>query len=114
MSYQIVNNIIFFDSDFNKILDNEIIQVIKLCDTICFNNYDNIKICIKTVNKYNYDYQKYWKKSKFNQPINNLPNSIIYLTLGHCFNQPINNLPNSIIYLTLGYYFNQPLNNLPN
>ena len=48
MSYQLVNNIIFFDSDFNEILDNEIIQVIKLCDTIYFNNYNNIKTRIKT------------------------------------------------------------------
>jgi len=51
MLCQIVNNIIFFDSDFNKILDNNIIQIIKLCNTIYFNNYNNIKICIKTENK---------------------------------------------------------------
>jgi len=45
-----------------------IIQLIKLCDTIYFNNYDNIKTCIKTENKYddnNYNYS--WKGSKFNQ-----------------------------------------------
>jgi len=51
MSYEVVNNIIFFDSDFNKILDNKIIQVIKFCDIIYFNNYDNIKTCIKIKNK---------------------------------------------------------------
>jgi len=61
------------------ILDNERIQVIKLCDIIYFNNYDNIKICIKTENNYNVNYNKYWKSSKFNQSINNLLNSIIYL-----------------------------------
>jgi len=56
MSCEVVNNIIFFDSDFNKILDNEIIQVIKLCDTIYFNNYDNIKTCKKTENNYNMEH----------------------------------------------------------
>jgi len=74
MSYQLVNNIIVFDCDFNKILDNKIIQVIKLCDNIYFNNYNNIEICIKTNNKSNNKFNKYWKISKFNQPINNLPN----------------------------------------
>ena len=44
MSYKVVNNIIFFDSDFNKILNNEIIQVIKLYNTIYFNNYNNIHV----------------------------------------------------------------------
>ena len=114
MSFEVVNNIIIFDLDFNKILDNEIIQVIKLCNTIYFNNYNDIKKCIKTENKYNGDYKKYWKISKFNQPINNLPNSITHLTLGLDFNQPINNLPNSITNLTLGQKFNQQINNLPN
>jgi len=85
MSYEVVNNIIFFDSDFNKILDNETIQLIKLYDTIYFNNYYNIKTCIKTENKYENNY--FWKGSKFNKPINCLPNSITNLTLGGHFNQ---------------------------
>jgi len=67
MSCEVVNNIIFFDSDFNKILDNEIIQVIKLCDTIYFNNYYNIDLCLEKENKYNYHYYNYKNKSKFNQ-----------------------------------------------
>jgi len=64
MSCKVVNNIIFFNWDFNKILDNEIIQVIKLCDTIYFNNYNNIEACLKTKNKY--DNNNSWKRSKFN------------------------------------------------
>ena len=51
---------------------------------------------------------------KFNQPIDNLPNSIKYLMLGNHFDQPINNLPNSLIKLNLGQYFNHPVDNLPN
>jgi hypothetical protein len=51
---------------------------------------------------------------KFNQSLDNLPSSIINLTLGNNFNQEINNLPSGIINLTLGGEFNQPLNNLPN
>jgi len=113
MSYQLINNIIFFDSDFNKILDNELIQVIKSCDTVYFNNYDNIEISIKTENKHD-DHIYSFNKSKFNRPINNLPISITHLTLGYFFNQPINNLPNLITYLTLDNYFDQPINNLPN
>jgi len=111
MSYQVVNNIIIFNWDFNEILDNKIIQVIKLYDTVYFNNYDNIEICIKTENKYD---EYICKRSKFNQPINNLPISITHLTLGWFFNQPINNLPNSITNLTLNHNFNQPINDLPN
>jgi hypothetical protein len=50
----------------------------------------------------------------FNQPIDNLPNSITHLELGLRFNQSIDNLPNSITYLKLGSKFNKPINNLPN
>jgi len=42
MLCEVLNNIIIFNSDFNKILNNKIIQVIKLCDTLYFNNYYNI------------------------------------------------------------------------
>jgi hypothetical protein len=50
---------------------------------------------------------------RFNQSINNLPNSITHLTLGDYFNQPVENLPHSITHLTFGAYFNQPVNKLP-
>ena len=50
---------------------------------------------------------------EFNQPVNNLPNSIINLTFGCGFNQSVDNLPNSIINLTFGNYFNQTINKLP-
>lgn len=49
----------------------------------------------------------------FNQPIDDLPNSIKYLTLGQYFNQPLNKLPKSITHLTIGFAFNQTLDKLP-
>ena len=52
--------------------------------------------------------------SKFNQPVDNLPNSIVNLTFGEHFNQPVDNLPNSIVNLTFGEHFNQSVDNLPN
>ena len=49
----------------------------------------------------------------FNQCLDNLPSSIVNLTLDYSFNKPINNLPSFIISLTLGNIFNQCLDNLP-
>ncbi len=86
----------------------------KECDKIYFNNYNNHKNCFETNNLYVSKYCHNYRQSIFNQPINNLPNSITYLTLGYKFNQLINNLPNSITHLTVGHDFNQPIDNLPN
>ena len=52
--------------------------------------------------------------TKFNQPINNLPNSITHLTFSNHFNQLVDNLPNSITHLTFGRHFNQSVDELPN
>jgi hypothetical protein len=51
----------------------------------------------------------------FNQPIDNLPNSIKYLDFdfGSKFNQRIDNLPNNLTHLKLEEEFNQPISNLP-
>ena len=55
--------------------------------------------------------------NEFNQPLNNLPNTLTRLTLSCCikFNQPLDNLPRTLISLILSYCsaFNQPINNLP-
>ncbi len=52
----------------------------------------------------------------YNQPINNLPNTIEYLQLGKNFNNPIDNLPESLISLSFSKNsnFNCPVDNLPN
>ena len=83
--------------------------------TIIFSNYmlfDNEIIEIINNKKF-YKKCKKCKLSQFNQPIDNLPQSIINLTLGCNFNQPVNNLPLKILNLTFGYEFNQSVDNLP-
>ncbi len=44
-----------------------------------------------------------------------MPQTLKYLSLGNRFNQPVNNLPESLLYLYLylSNGFNQPVNNLP-
>ncbi len=49
----------------------------------------------------------------FNQKVDNLPTSIIILEFGSNFNQKLDKLPNSIKQLKLGWYFDQEVNNLP-
>ncbi len=97
MSFNKIDNIICFRHNYNDIFSNEIISILKECDTIYFNNYNNHEICIKTDNFYVFIHKDNWKKTIFNKSIDNLPNSITHLTLREKFNQPINNLPNSII-----------------
>ena len=50
---------------------------------------------------------------KFNQPIDNLPNSLIILKISNSFNQLINNLPNSLEKLEYDSWFNNPIEKLP-
>lgn len=52
--------------------------------------------------------------SHFNHPIDNLPSKLRFLNLGYSkFNYPVNYLPDTIQVLHLGNKFNQPLDNLP-
>ena len=46
---------------------------------------------------------------KFNQSVDNLPESITHLKFGKFFNQEVKNLPDSLINLEFGTYFNQPI-----
>jgi len=57
--------------------------------------------------------ENFKKPSRFNKPVNNLPESLTHLTFGWEFNQPVNNLPKGITHLTFGWIFNQPVDNLP-
>jgi len=52
MSYKVIDQTIIFDYDFNKKLDEELIKVIKLCNTIYFNNYLDTKTCIENENEF--------------------------------------------------------------
>ena len=51
--------------------------------------------------------------SKFNQPIDNLPQTLESLSFGFSFNCTIDNLPQSLRNLSFGNHFNQMVNNLP-
>jgi hypothetical protein len=109
--YEIVERTVIFNWDFNQVLNDTILNDIASCDTIIFNDYDDLDTCLMTNNEHKYNDK--WKRSKFNQPLDNLPSSIINLTLGYHFNQHLDNLPSSIINLTLGDRFNQLIDNLP-
>ncbi len=89
MNYSTDNDIIKFDHSFNNELDENIIKEIS--------KYKHLTL-----------------GDDFNQPIDNLPNSITHLTFGSYFNQSVDNLPNSITNLKLGISFNQLVKKLPN
>lgn len=50
---------------------------------------------------------------QFSKPIDNLPESLTSLTIGHEFNRPIKNLPPLLKRLKIGDSFNQLINYLP-
>ncbi len=81
MSFNKIDNIICFKHNYNEIFSNEIISILKECNTIHFNNYNNHEICFEINNLYVNKYHHNYKQSIFNQPIDNLPNSITHLTL---------------------------------
>ena len=76
--------------NYDHAFDNYIYKKIPKLDTIIFDNYMN----------------SIYYGSIFNQPMDNLPNTIANLTLGSSFNKSIDNLPNSITNLILDEKFN--------
>jgi hypothetical protein len=52
--------------------------------------------------------------SKFNQSVDNLPNTLTHINFGRRFNQSVDNLPNNLTHLTFGAWFNQSVDSLPN
>ncbi len=87
MSFNKIDNIICFKHNYNEIFSNEIISILKECDTIYFNNYEYYNICIETNNLYDNKHRNNWKLSNFNKSIDSLPNSITHLSLGYHFNK---------------------------
>ncbi len=53
--YQIVNQTVIFNWDFNQVLNDTILNDITLCDKIIFNNYDDLNTCLMTNNEKNMD-----------------------------------------------------------
>ena len=85
-----MNKLVFIDENFNEPISEQIIKDIirSNCKKIDFPN-------------------------TFNQPIDNLPDDIIDLSLSVKFNQPINNLPINLKKLLIFGDFNQNIDNLP-
>ena len=54
--------------------------------------------------------QAYFNDNKFNQPVNNLPNSIINLTIGNNFDHIINKLPVNLKKNKFINYYNNGYN----
>ena len=99
-----------FEYSFNNILSPEIINFLQ--------NHQRVDLGIdfnQPVNNLpnSLTYLKFGELGHFNQPVDNLPNSLTYLEFGRYFNQQINFLPDSLKYLKLGSHFNQSLENLP-
>jgi hypothetical protein len=106
-------NEMIFKAWYNNSLSNYYINVIKK-NNITTLIFPQISEFTKTIDNLPNDITKLRLLGfKFNQPINYLPNNLIYLELGPKFNQPIDYLPSSLIHLILGFKFNQPIDNLP-
>jgi hypothetical protein len=66
------------------------------------------------------EHEQYWLykhklifKNNFNQPVDNLPQTLTKLTFGFSFNKSVDNLPQTLTNLTFGGNFNKPVDNLP-
>ena len=82
--YWIQDNKFIFKPEFNSSIQ-VYIDLISQSNELIFSNYDDINICIKTNNNYDYNYRKNYQRSKFNQKIK-LPEKLLNLTFGHYFN----------------------------
>jgi hypothetical protein len=51
--------------------------------------------------------------SRFNYPLDNLPQGLVCLSLGTSYNHPLDKLPKGLIELSLGGSYNHPLDKLP-
>lgn len=114
-NYWIYEDYFIFKPEFNGLID-DCIPMISNYKKLIFSNYDNYELCIETNNEYIDKYSENYKKSKFNQPLENSLNNLtqlVELTFGNLFNQPLENSLNNLtrlVKLTLGFKFNQELN----
>ena len=108
MNYITKDSTIIFDSEFNQELNLELITKYQ---RLIFSDYILNNKLFNAYENNTFDRLRYCG-SIFNHPIDALPSSIIYLTIGHRFNHPVNHLPSSLIYLTFGNCFNHPVNTL--
>ena len=66
--YWIYNDAFIFKQEFDGLID-DYINIISKYNKFIFWNYDDLELCIKTNNKY--DYKLKYKNSNFNQPLLN-------------------------------------------
>jgi len=99
-------NTIYINSDYNDIFSKEFVKnKLSKYSNLIFIDSESYH----TPKKYREDY------SYFNQSINNLPQSITFISFGSFFNKPINNLPQNIekIFFERSFQYVNPVNNLP-
>jgi len=117
-----------FDNNFNKKLNDYILNVLQNYNFVKFGDKFNRNIDFLPNNiihlKIGEDYYGIKENRPiflckcgwitiFNQKINKFPSSLKYLELGYEFNQKLDNLPTTLEVLELGHKFNQPLDFLP-
>jgi len=98
--------VLFLGQQFQQKIDYLPCNLLKLTIWGIFNNEINhLPKTLQSLIFQNYSY--------FNQPIDNLPDGLEYLELGHSFNQSVDKLPPNLKILKFGYCFNQDVDKLP-
>jgi hypothetical protein len=106
-------HVIFEEHFFNK-LDKIPDTVIHIIFGTYFNeSLEGLPPNLKTLIFGNSVFLNCYKTSYFNKSVDELPDSLLYLELGHKFNQKINKLPAKLETLKLGYYYTENINYLP-
>ena len=87
LPYWIYEEKLIFKPEFNQELKSYY-ELILQHNTLIFSNYEESEITIKTKNKYERKYKKFYKDSLFNKEIK-LTNNLKSLTLEEVFDQPL-------------------------
>lgn len=109
------NEIIILDSNFNSVLDDNLLEEIKKVKGVIFpakfnKPVDNLPDGLEYICFENPDRSDF---SVFNHKIDNLPKTLKRLDLSYGFNQTVDNLPEGLEVLLFGCAFNKPVDNLP-
>lgn len=115
-------DIIRLDANFDEEFDSTLINIISNCKRIYFLDQVGFGLKAKPSNsKFNKpvdilpeDITHIKFGYSFNHPVEVLPHKLEWLEFGYCFNQSVDMLPLTITYLVFGYSFNKPVFDLPN
>jgi len=115
-------DIIRLDADFDEEFDSTLIDIISNCKRIYFLDQKGFGLKATSSNsKFNKPVDILPEEIthirfgySFNQRVDNLPFRLEWLEFGYCFNQSVDMLPHTITYLVFGYSFNKPVFDLPN